>query len=172
METDPSRSRSYRVVDDGDDTRTASGYRADVGVGPDGDVNERPLKSVVSEFFEQGRQLLRAEARLARAELKAEAKKATAGSGMLAAGGVVLLLGAMALVAFLIIALANVMPAWASALLVTVVLLAVGAGVAMAGAKRLKTIHAPRKTIQTLKEDSQWASTTMRSATSQMHGHA
>ena len=169
METDPSRTRSYRVVSDGDSTRAIP--EDDTAFATD-DVHERPVKSLVSEFFEQGRQLLRAEARLARAELKAEAKKATAGSGMLAAGGVVLLLGAMALVAFLVIALGNVMPLWASALIVTVVLLAVGAGVAMAGAKRLKTIHAPTKTIQTLKEDSQWASTTMRSATSQMHGHA
>ncbi|HET9450253.1 MAG TPA: phage holin family protein [Aggregicoccus sp.] len=168
METHNPRSRSYRVVNDGDGERTipVEGFRAE------GDLDERPLKTVVSEFLDQGKQLLRAELKLARTELRAEAKKATAGSGMLAAGGVVLLLGAMALVAFLVIALAYVMPLWASALLVTVLLLAIGAGVAMAGAKRLKTIHAPTKTIQTLKEDGQWASTTMRSAKSQMHGHA
>ncbi|RYZ46027.1 MAG: phage holin family protein [Myxococcaceae bacterium] len=137
-----------------------------------GRTGEVPLGALVSEFIEQGRHLLRAEFTLARTELKSEAKKATAGGGMVAAGGVVLLLGAMALVAFLVIALAQVMPLWASALLVTVLLLAAGAGLAAVGAKRLKTIHAPRKTIQTLKEDSQWASTTMRSAKSHMHGHA
>jgi len=168
METQSPRSRSYRVVDDGDGARTVS----EDGFAADGDLNERPLKTVVSEFLDQGKQLLRAELKLARTELRAEAKKATAGSGMLAAGAVVLLLGAMALVAFLVIALDAVLPLWASALIVTVLLLAVGAGVASAGAKRLKTIHAPTKTIQTLKEDGQWASTTMRSAKSQMHGHA
>jgi uncharacterized membrane protein YqjE len=156
METHSPDNRSYRVVGNGEDASTS----------------DRPLGSVVSEFLDQGKHLLRAELTLARTELRAEAKKATAGSGLLAAGGVVLLLGAMALVAFLVIALAYVIPLWASALLVTVLLLAVGAGIAAAGAKRLKTIHAPRKTIQTLKEDSQWASTTMRSAKSQMHGHA
>ena len=168
METHNPRSRSYRVVDDGDGARTipTDGFETDGG------LHERPLGAVVSEFLDQGKQLLRAELTLARTELRAEAKKASAGSGMLAAGGVVLLLGAMALVAFLVIALNYVMPLWAAALIVTVLLLAVGAGVAMAGAKRLKTIHAPTKTIQTLKEDGQWASTTMRSAKSQMHGHA
>ena len=168
METHSPRSRSYRVVSDDDGTRTIP----DDGFEVNGGQSERPLKEVVSEFLDQGKQLLRAELKLARTELRAEAKKATAGSGMLAAGGVVLLLGAIALVAFLVIALDLVLPLWASALLVTVLLLAVGAGVAMAGSKRLKTIHAPTKTIQTLKEDSQWASTTMRSAKSQMHGHA
>ncbi|MCP3165871.1 phage holin family protein [Myxococcus qinghaiensis] len=133
---------------------------------------ERPLGALVSEFLEQGRHLFRAELTLARAEVRSEARKAAAGGGMLAAGGLVLLLGAMALVAFLVIVLANVMPLWASALLVTVVLLAAGAGSAMVGVRRLKAVHAPHKTIQTLKEDSQWASTTMRSAKSQMHGHA
>ncbi|WP_244237783.1 phage holin family protein [Corallococcus llansteffanensis] len=137
-----------------------------------GQLGEQPLGSLVSEFLEQGRHLLRAEFTLARTEMRSEAKKAAAGGGMLAAGGVVLFLGAMALVAFLVIALAGVMPLWASALLVTVLLIASGVGIAMVGAKRLKAVHAPRKTIQTLKEDSQWASTTMRSAKSQMHGHA
>ena len=167
METRNPSSRSYRVVND-DDARTIPPG----GFETDGGLHERPLGAVVSEFLDQGKQLLRAELTLARTELRAEAKKATAGSGLLAAGGVVLLLGAMALVAFLVIALDYALPLWAAALIVTVLLLAVGAGVASAGAKRLKTLHAPTKTIQTLKEDSQWASTTMRSAKSQMHGHA
>lgn len=141
-------------------TRSASG------------TEDRPLGALVSEFIEQGRHLVRAEFTLARTELKSEARKAAAGGGMLAAGAVVTLLGAMTLVAFLVIALANVMPLWASALLITVVLLAVGVGVGVVGAKRLKTVHPPQKTLQTLKEDSQWASTTMRSAKSRMHGHA
>ncbi|MFP2896523.1 phage holin family protein [Corallococcus sp. 4LFB] len=169
MDSYSSRTRVDRIGLDVDETRTgrqAEGFREDGGMG------EQSLGTLVSEFIEQGRHLLRAEFTLARTEMRSEAKKAAAGGGMVAAGGVVLLLGAMALVAFLVIALAGVMPLWASALLVTVLLIAAGAGIAAVGAKRLKAVHAPRKTIQTLKEDSQWASTTMRSAKSQMHGHA
>jgi hypothetical protein len=132
----------------------------------------RPIKELVSELLDQGRRLVRAEVQLARAEVKSEVKKASAGAGLLAGGGVVLLLGAFTFVAFLVIALAGVMPLWASALLVAVVLLAGGAGIAFAGLQAMKKVNGPTKTIQTLKEDGQWASRTMHSMKSRMHGHA
>ena len=132
----------------------------------------RGFGELFSEFMEQGRRLVRAEVTLARAELKAEAKKASAGAGLLAGGGVVLLLGALTFVAFLVAALAELIPVWASALIVAVLLLAVGGAVAWAGLGRLKRIHGPQRTIQTLKEDGQWASRTAHSMKSQMHGHA
>ena len=169
MDPSSSRARGQYMGLDEDEARSrrpSDGFRDTDSLG------EQSLGTIVSEFLEQGRHLLRAEFTLARTEMRSEAKKAAAGGGMLAAGGVVLFLGAMALVAFLVIALAEVMPLWASALLVTVLLIAAGAGIAAVGAKRLMAVHAPRKTIQTLKEASRWASTTMRSAKSQMHGHA
>jgi len=132
----------------------------------------RPIKELVSEFLEQGRRLVRAEVTLARAEVRDELKKTSAGAGLAAGGGVVLLLGALTFVAFLVIALAYAVPLWLSALLVAVALLAGGAGLAWFGLQRLKTVHGPTKTIQTLKEDGQWASRTMHSMKSQMHGHA
>lgn len=132
----------------------------------------RPIKELVSEFLEQGRRLVRAEVQLARTEVRDELKKTTASVGVTAAGGVVVLLGAFTFVAFLVIALAGVMPLWLSALIVAVVLLAGGAGIVWLGLQRFKTVHEPTKTIQTLKEDSQWASRTMHSMKSQMHGHA
>jgi hypothetical protein len=132
----------------------------------------RPIKELVTELLEQGRRLVRAEVQLARAEVKSEVKKASAGAGLIAGGGVVLLLGAFTFVAFLVIALAGVMPLWASALLVAVLLLAGGAGIAYAGLQAMKKVHGPTKTIQTLKEDGQWASRTMHSMKSQRHGHA
>ena len=132
----------------------------------------RPIKELVSEFLEQGRRLVRAEMTLARTEVRDELKKTSAGAGLAAGGGVVLLLGALTFVAFLVIALAYAVPLWLSALLVAVALLAGGAGITWFGLKRLKTVHGPTKTIQTLKEDGQWASRTMHSMKSQMHGHA
>jgi hypothetical protein len=135
-------------------------------------VADRPLKSLVGEFLDQARRLLRAEISLARREVRDEVKKATAGAGMLAAGGGILLLGVMTLVAFLVIALAYAVPLWASALIVTVALLAAGAGVAFIGLKRLRTVKGPEQTIQTLKEDARWASTTMSAAKSQTHASA
>jgi uncharacterized membrane protein YqjE len=147
------------------------GASSSQGFGADGQAS-RPIKELVSEFLEQGRRLVRAEVQLARAEVKTEVKKASAGAGLIAGGGVVVFLGAMTFVAFLVIALSGVMPLWASALLVAVLLLAGGAAIAYGGLKAMKKVHGPTKTIQTLKEDGQWASRTMHSMKSQMHGHA
>ncbi|MFP2925845.1 phage holin family protein [Pyxidicoccus sp. 3LG] len=140
--------------------------------GAEGSFGSRGFGQLFSEFLEQGRRLVRAEITLARAELRAEAKKASAGAGMLAGGGVVLFLGAITFVAFLVAALAELMPVWASALIVAVLLLAAGGAVAWTGLGRLKRVHGPQRTIQTLKEDGQWASRTAHSMKSQMHGHA
>ncbi|ATB46114.1 phage holin family protein [Corallococcus macrosporus] len=128
--------------------------------------------ALFSEFTAQARRLVRAEVSLARTELRAEARKASAGARLLAGGGVVLLLGALTFVAFLVAALAEALPLWASALIVAVVLLAVGGGVAWSGLQRMKQVHGPERTIQTLKEDGQWASRTAHAMKSQIHGHA
>ncbi|QSQ19591.1 phage holin family protein [Pyxidicoccus parkwayensis] len=132
----------------------------------------RGFGELFSEFMEQARRLVRAEVSLARTELRDEVKKVSASAKLMAAGGVVLLLGAMTFVAFVVAALATVIPTWASALIVAVLLLAVGGAVAWMGLGRLKQVHGPQRTIQTLKEDGQWANRTAHSMKSQMHGHA
>jgi hypothetical protein len=158
---------------DGEEFRARSDGASDVrDFSTDVDHDGRGFGQLFSEFMEQGRRLVRAEVTLARAELKAEAKKASAGAGLLAGGGLVLLLGALTFVAFLVAALATVLPVWASALIVAVLLLAAGGAVAFAGINKLKRVHGPQRTIQTLKEDGQWASRTAHSMKSQMHGHA
>lgn len=154
----------------GSDTRDFSADTRDFS--SDGTFGGRGFGVLFSEFMEQARRLVRAEVTLARAELRAEAKKASAGAGLLAGGGLVLFLGALTFIAFLVAALAELIPIWASALIVAVVLLAVGGAVAFAGLGKLKRIHGPQRTIQTLKEDGQWASRTAHSMKSQMHGHA
>ncbi|OJT18565.1 hypothetical protein BO221_41370 [Archangium sp. Cb G35] len=135
-------------------------------------MSGREFGSLVGEFFDQGKRLIRAEIALARTELRQEVTKLKAGGVMVGVGGLLLFIGALAFAAFAIVLLDLVLPLWAAALIVTVLFLAIGAGVAMAGIKSLKQIHAPNQTIQTLKEDSQWASRTFQSVKSQMHGHA
>jgi hypothetical protein len=71
-------------------------------------------------------------------------------------------LGAMgALTACFILALAAVMPSWLAALIVAVVYGAVAAILALQGRNRIKqaTPPVPEQTIETLKEDVQWAKT-------------
>jgi uncharacterized membrane protein YqjE len=130
------------------------------------------FKDILSEMGDQARRLVRAEVELARTELKEEVTKVKASAGLLAGGGVALFLGAIAFVIFAIAVLTYVMPLWLSALLVTVALLVAGGLALKAGLKSLKKVHAPNRTIRTLKEDSQWASRTVQSMKSQMQGHA
>jgi hypothetical protein len=144
----------------------------DRGFEPRDEMSERPLKSLVTEMLEQGRRLMRAELRLARTELKREARKASAGTGVVAAGAGLAVLGTFTFVAFLVLALAQLIPAWGAALLVAIALLGGGALLGWMGLQRLKQVRAPRRTMETLKEDSRWAKETIRSAQSQMHGHA
>lgn len=153
-------------------TDNRGGFNYEDRTVPGDGMSERAFGSLLSEFFEQGRRLVRAEIALAKTELNQELTKVKAGGVMLGAGGVMLLLGGMLFAAFAVIALDLLMPLWLSALIVTVAFLAIGAGIANAGLKRMKQVHAPDQTIRTLKEDSQWASRTLKSMKSQMHGHA
>jgi len=130
------------------------------------------FKELLSELGDQARRLVRAEVDLAKSELREEATKFKASAGLLAAGGLVMLLGAIAFVCFAIAVLDTFMPLWLSALIVTVLLVGGGFLAVKAGLERMKHVHKPTRTIQTLKEDSQWASRTVQSMKSQMQGHA
>lgn len=105
-------------------------------------------------------QLMRQEVELAKAELKVEAAKAGKAGGMLGAAGV---LGHLALLfasLTLMFILDLFLPiAWAAAI-VTVLWAAVAAVLFVTGRKELKAVNPkPEATIETLKEDAQWAKT-------------
>ncbi|MCY1075504.1 phage holin family protein [Archangium lansingense] len=151
---------------------TRRGFDYEERTVPGDGMSGRDLGSLLGEFFEQGKRLIRAEIALAKTELRQEVTKVKAGGVMVGVGGLLLFIGALTFAAFACVLLDLVMPLWAATLIVTVAFLAIGAGLAMAGIKRIKEIHPPNQTIQTLKEDSQWASRTFQSVKSQMHGHA
>lgn len=103
--------------------------------------------------------LVRKEMELAREEMAAKAKSAGIGAGMLsgsAAGG---LFALASLTALCIVALALVMPLWASMLIVTVVWTVVAVGLGLAGRSKVKEAapFVPEQTIASVKEDVEWA---------------
>ncbi|MFD3737369.1 phage holin family protein [Streptomyces sp. NPDC058629] len=116
------------------------------------------IGELVGEISEDFTQLVREEVELAKAEIKESATRAGKAAGMLAgsgyAGHLVLLMGSLAA----IFGLAHVVDlAWA-ALIVTGFWAIVGALLFVVGRKRLQTVSAkPERTVQTLKEDAQWA---------------
>jgi len=90
---------------------------------------EASLGSLVSDLSSQIPDLIRSELRLAQAEAAEKGKRAGIGLGMFTAAGLLAFYGGGVLLAACVLALALVIPAWASALVVAAVLLVV-AGVA------------------------------------------
>ena len=110
--------------------------------------------------------LVRQELRLAQAAMTEKGKKAGLGIGMYGGAGVVTFLALQTLTACLVALLATAMDVWIAALIITVVY-AAGAGVlALTGKKHVSetTPPVPEQTVETLKEDVQWAKTQLPSA--------
>jgi uncharacterized membrane protein YqjE len=108
---------------------------------------------------QQTSELVRKEVDLAKAELTEKGKTAGKGAGMFGGAGLFGLTAFLALTACLIALLSTAMQVWLAALIVTVVYAAVAGVLALIGRRKLKeaTPPAPEQTIETLKEDVQWA---------------
>jgi xanthine/uracil permease len=120
--------------------------------------DDRSLGELFSELAQETSTLVRQEVNLAKTEMSHKASRAGRHIGVLAAGGAVAYAGLLAILAGVIVLLDNVMPLWTSALLVGVVVAVVGYLLARRALDALKREDfAPRETVQTLKEDQQWA---------------
>ena len=106
-------------------------------------TDERSLGDLVAAMTEQSSRLVRAEIDLAKAELSAKAKQLGIGGGMFAAAAFLAVYGLGALIATLILVLAVWLPAWAAALIVTVVIFATAVVLVLVGAKKVEKGGAP-----------------------------
>ncbi|MBC5804872.1 MAG: hypothetical protein DLM53_06955 [Candidatus Eremiobacter antarcticus] len=127
----------------------------------DEDLRDLPIPELLKRLSQDTTLLLRQEIELAKAEVTEKGKQAGAGAGMFGAAGISALAAVGALTAFLILILSTVMAPWLAALIVTVVYGTFAAVLAQSGKKKLREAAplAPTQTIQTLKEDVQWAKT-------------
>jgi len=124
------------------------------------DPRDRGLGELVKDLASQTSTLVRQEIKLAQVELTQKGKLAGKGAGMLAGAAVAGLLGLGAFTAVLIIALDGALPLWLAALIVTLLWLAVAAVLGMSGKKALQASTPPApQTVETVKEDIQWAKT-------------
>jgi len=129
------------------------------------DAQDRGLGELVKDLASQTSTLVRQEIQLAQAEVTQRGKLAGKGAGMLAGGAVAGLLGLGAFTALLVIALDGALPLWLAALIVTVLWLVVAGVLAQAGKQALKDSTPPApQTVETVKEDIQWAKTQAGSA--------
>jgi uncharacterized membrane protein YqjE len=131
----------------------------------DSDLRERSIGELLRQLSEQTTRLVHQELELAKAELQQKGKEAGAGAGMFGGAGALGLAALGALTACFILALDAVMPAWLAALIVAVIYGAIAAFLALRGRDKVKqaTPLVPEQTIETVKEDVEWAKTQMRS---------
>jgi len=123
-----------------------------------GDSRDRPIGERVKELSSQTSTLVRQEIELARAELQQKGKLAGKGAGMLGGATIAALLALGALTAGLIALLDREMATWVAALIVMALWAVVALVLAKAGQKSLQKATPPApQTVETVKEDIQWA---------------
>jgi hypothetical protein len=121
--------------------------------------NEASLGDLFSDLVRETSTLVRQEIQLAKAELTESATEAGRGIASLVVGGAVAYAGFLAVLAAIILALAEAgVSWWLSALIVGVVVLVVGYILISRARSALQPANLmPRRTIETLKEDKEWA---------------
>jgi hypothetical protein len=129
-------------------------------------LRERPIGEVAKSLTSDLSLLLRQEIDLAKAEMAEKGRTAAPGLGMFGGAGIVGLCAAGAVTAFLILVLSTFLPDWAAALVVGAVLATVAYVLVQRGKERVADAGAPvpEQTIETMKEDVEWAKTRASSA--------
>ena len=129
--------------------------------------DDRSLGDLFSELAKETSTLVRQEVALAQSELTRKAVTIGTQIGFLVVGGVVALLGVLALLAGVIIAVGQLISriagvsemtgAWISALVIGLIIAGISAFLVTSALKKLReTSLAPRQTVDSLKEDAQW----------------
>ena len=129
------------------------------------DLRDEPLPDLFKQAKSQAQDLVGTEVKLAKAEMGEKVKEVGIGAGMFGGAGYVGYLATLALMLTVIFALAEFMPGWVAALIVTVVLGALAAVLALKAKKRMQeagppipeqAIESVKQTMQTVKEEAKW----------------
>jgi Flp pilus assembly protein TadB len=112
------------------------------------------IGELVSQLSSQTSRLVRDEMKLAQNEFRESAKHAGLGAGLLSVAGLLAVLGLATFVASAVAALSLVLPVWAAALIMAIVLF-VAAGIAGLISKKEveQTSPVPQQTLANIKQD-------------------
>lgn len=115
---------------------------------------EPSVGQLVSQLSEQSSRLIREEMDLARLEIKDTVKHAGRGAGLFSTAAVIGVFGVGALITTAIIALDLILPLWAAALIVTVVLFGMAGIAALVGKREVEQVSpTPERTVENVKRD-------------------
>lgn len=119
---------------------------------------ERSIGDLFADLANETSTLVRQEVQLAKTEITQKVTSAGKEAGLIGAGGALAYAGLLALLAAAIIGLGQLIPMWLSALIVGLVVVGIGYMLIQRGLSGLKRIDpTPRQTVETLKEDKEWA---------------
>jgi uncharacterized membrane protein YqjE len=123
------------------------------------ELRDASTGELFKRLSQQTSELVRKEVDLAKAELTEKGKTAGKGAGMFGGAGLFGVTAFLALTACLIALLGTAMEVWIAALIVTVAYAAIAGVLALMGRRKLQeaTPPSPEQTVETLKEDVQWA---------------
>jgi hypothetical protein len=121
--------------------------------------DDRSLGDLFGRLANQVSTLVRQEIALARTETTARASAVGRDVALIAAGGALLYAALLVVLGAIVLLLIDAgLDGWIAALLVGVLVALVGGGLVLVGRDRLKTADvAPRRTIETLQDDAEWA---------------
>ena len=120
-------------------------------------TDNRSVGDLLGELYQGASQVISLEIELAKTELSQKASRVGKNVGFLAAGGAIAYAGFLALIFAIIAILATFMYTWLAALIVAIIVLAVGGALVMSGLKTLQQESvAPQRTLDTIKEDQEW----------------
>jgi len=124
---------------------------------------ERSIGELFAQLASETTTLVRQEVQLAKVELGQKATKVGRQVGLIALGGAVAYAGLLAIVAAVILLLGQYMPVWVAALIVGVVVAGIGYFLSQQQLNELKNLDpTPRATVETLKQDKEWAKEQLR----------
>lgn len=134
-----------------------------------GDVDPRDasIGELLKQLSQETTTLVRQELELAKAEMTQKGKQAGIGAGLLGGAGIVGLLALGCFTTFLIALIQTIVDhTWLAALIVTVVYGAIAAVLGLRGKTEVQQAvpPVPEQTVETLKEDAEWAKNRSRSA--------
>jgi hypothetical protein len=120
-------------------------------------AEERSISDVVQDILRNLQEMVRSEIRLAKVEIRGEAKLAISSGVWIAAGGVAAMSALNFMLWTLAYGLATRMSMWAATLIVALVMAATGAALIMSGIRRAKHINPiPERTLESVKENLEW----------------
>lgn len=120
-------------------------------------AGNRSIPEILQDVLTNFQDIVRAEMRLAKAELTEELGAARSGGILVGVGAVAAIFSALFLLLACVYALGRVMPNWAAALVVAAAIGLAAAVTLSLGLKRFKTIQAAPKTAASIQENVRWA---------------